>query len=52
VTCGFLDIDSLRNSLDFALHLVAKPESVPPRGSAFSCGRESQAGSFIRTCFA
>ncbi|HEY3778079.1 MAG TPA: aminotransferase class I/II-fold pyridoxal phosphate-dependent enzyme [Rhizomicrobium sp.] len=49
---GFLHIDGLANSLDFALQLVREARVGVAPGSAFSFEGDAQADSYLRICFA
>ena len=49
---GFLHIDGLSNSLDFALRLVREARVGVAPGSAFSFAGDGQADSYLRICFA
>ncbi|HEX4078213.1 MAG TPA: hypothetical protein VHX61_04985 [Rhizomicrobium sp.] len=49
---GFLHIDGLKNSLDFAIRLVREARVGTAPGSAFSHAGDTQADSCLRICFA
>jgi aspartate/methionine/tyrosine aminotransferase len=49
---GFLHIDGLQNSLDFAIRLVREARVGVAPGSAFSYAGDPQADSYLRICFA
>ncbi|HEX3663742.1 MAG TPA: aminotransferase class I/II-fold pyridoxal phosphate-dependent enzyme [Rhizomicrobium sp.] len=49
---GFLHVDGLQNSLDFAIRLVREARVGTAPGSAFSYSGDTQADSYIRICFA
>jgi aspartate/methionine/tyrosine aminotransferase len=49
---GFLHIDGLQNSLDFAIRLVREARVGTAPGSAFSYAGDTQADSYLRICFA
>jgi aspartate aminotransferase len=49
---GFLHIDGLQNSLDFAIRLVREARVGVAPGSAFSYAGDRQADSYLRICFA
>ena len=49
---GFLQIDGLQNSLDFAIRLVREARVGVAPGSAFSYAGDIQADSYLRICFA
>lgn len=49
---GFLHIDGLTNSLDFAIRLVREARVGVAPGSAFSYAGDPQADSYLRICFA
>ena len=49
---GFLHVDGLSNSLDFALRLVKEARVGVAPGSAFSFQGDKQADSYLRICFA
>jgi aspartate/methionine/tyrosine aminotransferase len=49
---GFLHIDGLRDSLDFAIRLVREARVGVAPGSAFSYAGDPQADSYLRICFA
>jgi aspartate/methionine/tyrosine aminotransferase len=49
---GFLHVDGLKNSLDFALRLVREARVGTAPGSAFSYAGDTQADSYLRICFA
>ncbi|HEX4078210.1 MAG TPA: aminotransferase class I/II-fold pyridoxal phosphate-dependent enzyme [Rhizomicrobium sp.] len=49
---GFLHIDGLKNSLDFAIRLVREARVGVAPGAAFSYAGDPQADSYLRICFA
>jgi aspartate aminotransferase len=49
---GFLHVDGLTNSLDFAIRLVREARVGVAPGSAFSYAGDTQADSYLRICFA
>jgi aspartate/methionine/tyrosine aminotransferase len=49
---GFLHVDGMQNSVDFALHLVRKARVGVAPGSAFGAARDPLNESCIRICFA
>lgn len=49
---GFLRVDGLSNSLDFAIRLVREARVGMAPGSAFSFPCDEQADSYLRLCFA
>ncbi|MGH6877391.1 MAG: aminotransferase class I/II-fold pyridoxal phosphate-dependent enzyme [Rhizomicrobium sp.] len=49
---GFLHVDGLQNSLDFATRLVREARVGTAPGSAFSFAGDTHADSYLRICFA
>lgn len=49
---GFLHVDGLQNSLDFAIRLVREARVGTAPGSAFSYAGDTHADSYLRICFA